>query len=257
MIIDALAHVTASGKWFDTDRDASVAALLASMDAHGVRRAVLAGIPGHAEIDFLARVSEKHPGRFIPVAGLDLSQGLNSAARTIAQAEELGFAGVTIHPLQSGVPLSDPLVEEVVELAGDAELTAFISTIHKPPLPPLGRPMSDVLHQLCAVCEDTRIVLVHGGYDDLLATSERIRPLDNVLLDLSQTLTRFAKASVGLDIAFLLETFGARLCVGSGFPSGDWGRVLAAFETIGVSRADLAGTGALGDNLRCFLGLED
>lgn len=257
MIIDSLAHVTQSGKWFNTGLDASVEALLASMNTHGVARAVLAGIPGETEADFLDGVAAKHPGRFIPVAGVDLSQGLNTAARAVAQAEELGFAGVKIHPRLSGVPLTDPLVEEVVELAGEADLAAFICTIHKPPLPPLGRPMSDALHQLCAVCEDTRIVLVHGGYDDLLATSERMRPLENVLLDLSQTLTRFAKASVGRDVAFLLETFDRRVCLGTDFPEADWGGVQKALATVGVSMNDLQGSGALGRNLERFLGLED
>ncbi|MFP5239706.1 MAG: amidohydrolase family protein [Acidobacteriota bacterium] len=253
MIVDALAHATEDGKWFETGRDASVAALLASMDEHGVERAVLAGMHGHAELDFLARTAAAHPGRFIPVAGLDLSMGLNTAARTIAQAEELGFAGVKIYPRMSGVPLTDPLIEEVVDLAGEADMAAFICTIHRPPLPPLGRPVSDALHQLCAVCDNTRIVLVHGGYDDLLATSERIRPMEHVLLDLSLTLTRFAKASVGLDIAFLLESFDRRICVGTDFPETSWGDVMRAFGRIGFSGADLAGAGVLGENLLRFL----
>ena len=257
MIVDAMAHATETGQWFETGRNASVEALLASMDAHGVDRAVLAGLPNITELDFLSQAQAAHPGRFIPVAGLDLSTGLNAAARTIAQAEEMGFAGVKIYPRLSGVPLDDPLVEEVVDLAGEADLAAFICTVHRPPLPPLGRPVSDAIHQLCAVCEDTRIVLVHGGYDDLLSTSERIRPMEHVLLDLSLTLTRFAKASVGMDIAYLLESFDRRICVGTDFPENNWRDVMAAFETIGVTRNDLAGAGVLGRNLIEFLERED
>lgn len=237
--MDALAHITRDGDWFGTGLDASLPALLASMDRDGVDRngvdqggvdrAVLAGIPGAEDDDLLLAAVQAHPGRFLAVAGVDVCEdsfvderGLN---QRLEEVKALGFSGIKLHPRFSGVPVTDPRIRKAVHLAGKLDLTAMVCTIHRPPLPPLGRPLSDALYELCRECDQTRIILVHGGYTDLLATSELIRPLEHVLLDLSTTLPRFHAASTGLDIRFLLETFDRRLCVGSDFPEGNMARI--------------------------------
>ena len=95
-----------------------------------------------------------------------------------------------------------------------------------------------------------KTVLLHGGYYNLLAVSEEVRNLENVLLDLSATLTRFYDSSVGNDIKFLYRTFEKRLCVGTDFPEYNYGDVLKALDFIGINKP---GKGILGNNLENFL----
>jgi predicted TIM-barrel fold metal-dependent hydrolase len=231
VIIDSLTHITRDGSWFDTGLDASLPALLKAMDRDGVDAAVLAGISGVDDDELILDAVRKHPGRFIPVAGVDVGNA-GSIEERICIVKDKGYSGIKLHPRHSGVPVTGPRLHEAVKLAGRHDLPALVCTIHRPPLSPLGRPVSDALYDLCRVCDNTRIVLVHGGYADLLATSELIRPLEHVLLDLTLTLTRFARTSVGLDCAWLLETFDRRVCVGSDFPEGDMGRVHATLTQI-------------------------
>ncbi|MGE4291021.1 MAG: amidohydrolase family protein [Desulfovibrio sp.] len=245
MILDALTHISRDGDWFNTGLDASLPVLLASMDQNGVDRAVLAGIPGAEDDDLLLAAVRTHPGRFLAVAGVDVCTDAcadvctdtfvdeRGLSQRLEEVKALGFSGIKLHPRFSGVPVTDPRIRKAVRLTGKLGLTALVCTIHRPPLPPLGRPVSDALYELCRDCDDTRIILMHGGYTDLLATSELIRPLEHVLLDLSTTLPRFHAASTGLDIRFLLETFDRRLCVGSDFPEGDMARIRELLLTLG------------------------
>ncbi len=250
MIIDALTHITVDGSWFHTDRDASLISLLSAMEAGKADRAVLAGIPGVDDDDLILEAVETNPGRFIPVAGIDVSLSGSELETRMERVRDLGFAGVKLHPRLSAVSLAESQMKEAVRLAGKMNLAAMVCTIHKSPLSPLGQPISDVIHGLCAACDNTRIILVHGGYTDLLATSEVVRPMEHVLLDLSLTLTRFEKTSLGLDMAWLLETFDRRICVGSDFPEGDMGKVREALFRLGGDESLLR---KMGSNLLAML----
>jgi len=102
------------------------------------------------------------------------------------------------------------------------------------------------------VHDDTRIILVHGGYFDLLATSEIIRPFEHVLLDLSLTITRLARSSISYDISFLLESFNKRICIGSDFPEGNMITIFNLLKQIGVDKEVLLKNGILGLNIKRF-----
>lgn len=234
MIVDALTHITRNGNWFGTGLDASFGALLNAMNRDGVDTAVLVGIPGLDDDDLILNAVRQHPGRFIPVAGVDISCRAKTLVERMEQVKSAGFAGIKLHPRLSNTPLTHPRIKQAVAQAGRLDLTAMICTIHRPPLPPLGRPVSDALYELCRECDESRIILVHGGYTDILATSELIRPLEHVLLDLSLTLTRFSRASVGLDCAWLMENLDRRVCIGSDFPEGDMGIIQTGLSRIGV-----------------------
>jgi predicted TIM-barrel fold metal-dependent hydrolase len=63
-----------------------------------------------------------------------------------------------------------------------------------------------------------RVVLAHGGGVDLLRHAELVRHNDNLLLDLSFTLLKYAGSSIDADVAWLLAQFDRRVCVGSDHP---------------------------------------
>jgi predicted TIM-barrel fold metal-dependent hydrolase len=232
VIIDALTHITRDGRWFDTGLDASLEALLGAMQRGGVDKAVLVGVPGADDDALLLDAVRAHPGRFIPVAGVDVSLGSGALYDRLEQVKAAGFVGVKLHPRLSGLPMTHPKFREVTRRAGQLGLCVMLCTIHRPPLPALGRPVSDALYEFCGACPDTRIILVHGGYTDVLATSELMRPLEHVLLDLSLTLSRFGSTSLGLDMAWLFETFDRRICLGSDFPETDMSVIRSLLTTL-------------------------
>ncbi len=252
MIVDALTHITEDGKWLCGDFDASLSALLESMQKNAVDMAVLAGIPTFSDNRLILDACCRHPSHFIPVCGIDTGMPLENITQAVKEAAALGFMGIKIHPRLSGTTFLSEGVHTAIKTAGRHNLTAMICTIQRPPMSPLGRPLYDILHELCTKHDETRLILVHGGYFEVLATSEVIRPLENVLLDVSLTVTRFARSSIGNDIAFLLDTFEKRLCIGSDFPEGDMGRVLNTLTGLGYTQKILEEGGILGANILRF-----
>jgi predicted TIM-barrel fold metal-dependent hydrolase len=256
MIIDALTHITENGRWFTGDCDASCQSLLKAMNKSGVEKAVLVGIPTKQDNRLILETSQQHPGRFIPVAGVDTSLSAREIEGAIEETASSDFYGIKIHPRIAGSPLLSEGTHTAIQAAGKLDLTAMICTIHRPPLPPLGRPVSDALYELCAAHERTRIILVHGGYYDLLATSELVRPFEHVLLDLSLTLVRFERSSIARDICYLINTFDKRITIGSDFPEGNMSNVLSALSRLGFHADLLTESGVLGKNiLRFFPGI--
>lgn len=254
VVVDSLAHVTADGTWFQTGLDASLGALVKAMDADGVDKAVLAGIPRAGDDEVLLSACREHPGRFLPVAGLDTSLAPRDMEARLERVANAGFLGVKIHPRLCGTPVGSPAVAEAVRLAGRAGLAALVCTVHRAPLPALGRPLWDALYELCAGAPNTRIVLVHGGYFDLLATSEAVRPMEHVLLDLSLTAVRFGAASIGLDVRYLLDTFDRRVCIGTDFPESRWADVRRTLDLLGRDGGFRGLDGVCGANVLGFLG---
>lgn len=252
MRIDSLTHVTADCKWFGTGHDASLGRLQQEMEAAGLDRAVLSGVPGLNDHDFVLRIAANSQKRLIPVAAWQPASPENAES----QAEQLvraGFQGIKLHPRMMGLSLLSEEMFAALEAAGKCGLAAFICTIHRPPMMPLGRPLHDALHELCASAMDTRIILLHGGYSDLLATSEVVRPMEHVLLDLSFTLTRFREASLSMDARYLLRNFDRRVCLGSDFPEYVFTDVLKVVQELGFSEKELELNGILGDNLSRYL----
>lgn len=253
-VIDSIVHITGNGTWFDTGLDAGLPRLRREMERAGVDRAVLVANPSLDDNHLMLDTAENNQDIFIPFAAVSpAGKSEEMIEKEMARFVEAGFAGIKIHPRLCGLSLASREIDTCLRLAGKYDLTAYLCTIHRPPSPPLHRPVYDIIHELCCNNTSTRIVLIHGGYTELLQTSEVIRSFENVLLDLSQTLTRFADSSIGRDIAWLFETFEKRLVVGSDFPEYTYSDVLAALDRLGISRDHPGLSGAMGRNLSSFL----
>ena len=253
MIVDALAHITKEGIWFDTSLTASLDSLILSMEECKVDKAMLVGLPSTNDNDIILEAVENYPGKFIPFAGIDVSMDDNEIYESVLRAKHLGFTGIKLHPRLSVTPITHPIFKKVLQLAGKLDLVAMVCTIHRPPLPALRRPLSDALYELCLACDNTRIILVHGGYTDILATSEMIRPLEHILLDLSVTLTRFRNTSIGMDVAWLLDSFDRRICVGSDYPEGNMKDVMSVLSNILGDSWDNSRIHSISQNLISFI----
>jgi predicted TIM-barrel fold metal-dependent hydrolase len=82
-------------------------------------------------------------------------------------------------------------------------------------------PVADPFYSLVKVIKqapDTRVVLVHGGDVEILKYAEIVRFNDNLLLDLSMTITKYQGSSLDSDIKFLFRNFDRRICIGTDHP---------------------------------------
>jgi len=79
-------------------------------------------------------------------------------------------------------------------------------------------PPVDLIYRLLVRHPNTKCLLIHGGTTDLLALSDIVRSLPNVLLDLSMTLLRYRGSSIDLDLHYVLSRLDQKCVVGSDFP---------------------------------------
>lgn len=217
-IFDSLSHMKKDGNWYGTHHDASIDRLLKEFDK-GLSKTLLVGMPND-DINYLIEVAKKYSDKFVPIAPIEFdgSTSLEELEKQISNYKDLGFKGIKIHPRFLNTNLADKKIIESIKLSGKYNLVSLLCTVHRAPSKPLKRPLCDLIHEICDETQQSKTILLHGGYYDLFATSEIIRGFDNVLLDLSATLIRFQDTHIISDIKYLFKTFDRRLCIGSDFP---------------------------------------
>ena len=261
MVIDANAHASRDGRWFDTDHDARLSRLLAEMDAAGIDRAVLTGLQGAVSTDDVLALCAEAPSRLLPVGPFDPCAHPTPAEACAHARRELsgrGLIGVKLHPrLGRYDVLDDRVLAFLDDLATWEERPAvWICTfLHVPG----RRPRSGPVEALCEVVgrnPDVPFVLAHGGGPDLLSLATAVRSAPNALLDISYTLTRFQGSSVHLDLAHLLTNFENRLVFGSDFPEAEPRRARELLEGLAANAQPDALAKVLGENLYRALALD-
>lgn len=261
MVIDANAHATRDGRWFDTGHDASLGRLLAELDAASIDRAVLTGLTGANSTDDVLALCAEAGGRLLPVGPFDPCAHPTPAEACAAARRELsglGLLGVKLHPrLGRYDVLDDRVLAFLDDLATwDERPAIWICTfLHVPGL----RPRSSPVEALCEIVgrrPELQFVLAHGGGPDLLSLATAVRGVPNALLDLSFTITRYHGTSVQLDLAHLLTIFENRLVLGSDFPEVEPGRARALLEELAAGAEPDTLPKVLGGNLSRALGLD-
>ena len=217
-IFDSLSHIKKDGSWYETTHNSSVERLLKEL-GDGLTKTLLVGMPDD-DLDYLINIANQHKKKFVPIAPIifDKDTSCEKLEKHISDYKNIGFKGVKIHPRFLNTNLLDKKIIKTIQLAGEYNLVSLLCTVHKAPSKPLKRPIFDVIHEICDDTQKSKTILLHGGYYDLLATSEVIRFYENTLLDLSATIIRYQDTSIINDIKFLFKTFDKRLCIGSDFP---------------------------------------
>jgi len=230
-IFDSLTHVKQDGSWYDTDHDSSLRRLLNEFDEEILNKALLVGMPGD-NLDYILNSCRQNKDRLIPVAALEFGadDSFDQLEEKIANLQEKGFKGIKIHPRMSGINLADKRIQKAIGIATGFDMVSMLCTVHKPPSKPLGRPVYDVIHEICDVSRKSKLILMHGGYYEILQVSEIVRSFENVLLDVSATIMRFKDTHIISDFKFLFQTFDRRLCIGSDFPEYTMSDVLNVIE---------------------------
>ncbi|MBU1097724.1 MAG: amidohydrolase family protein [Bacteroidetes bacterium] len=254
MIIDSLTHITSDGKWFNTNHVCSLSRLTKMIETYSIEKSILCGMPVTDDSETILKAVGAYPDKFLAVAGFHpVGKSAAEIEEEIKSIAKKGFIGIKIHPRLSKLKLDSEEVLCAIKKAGEYGLVSFICTINRPPAQPLNRPLYDAIHYLCAESISSKIVLLHGGYYELLSVSEIVRPFEHVFLDLSTTLIRFIDTSLREDIKFLIKTFDKRIVFGSDFPEYSYGDVLDSLKILGFERKWLENQGVLGDNFMKFI----
>ena len=215
---DSLSHIKKNGDWYGTKHDASIARLLNELDKNATKT-LLVGMPND-DLNYLITIAQQYSERLIPIAPIifDIDTSQEKLEQQISEYKDMGFKGIKIHPRFLNTNLLDKNIIKSINIAGKYGLPSLLCTVHRAPSKPLKRPLHDVIHEICDETQKNKMILLHGGFYDLLATSEIIRGFENTLLDLSATLIRFQDTHILDDIIYLFKTFDKRVCIGSDFP---------------------------------------
>lgn len=217
---DSLVHVTRDGSWLGARRyDAGLDRLLAEMKLVDPYRACLVAIADHADNETVLQCTQRHPGHFVPIGSINPCAMASSrqVAAAVAELAQQGFAGLKLHPRLNHYDPLDPLALAAIDAAGQHGLVLFLCTLFRQ----RGRPVTgtaDIIDQIANRCRSTKIVLLHGGASSMLDLFELVRMHENLVLDLSFTLLRYAGSSLDLDMKFVCRELDQRLIVGSDFP---------------------------------------
>jgi predicted TIM-barrel fold metal-dependent hydrolase len=216
---DSLVHITASGRWINDRDDASIGRLQRELDAAGVDRACLVGLPGvndHDEIEHAARASD---GRFVPIAGIDPTAFHDDDERRaqLAALQRRGFRGIKLHPRLNDYHPLHPRAVAMVRAAAEQRLVVFLDTLFRQRRRATGG-AADLIDRLVHRCPATRLVLLHGGGADVLRVAEVVRVQPQLLLDVSYTLLAYKQSSVHADLRHVFERLDQRVVMGSDMP---------------------------------------
>jgi predicted TIM-barrel fold metal-dependent hydrolase len=247
LIVDSLVHVTANGRWFQTDLDASPEALLRQMDEAGVEKAVVTALAGYVTNDFVLSVSNRYAGRLIAGASFDptISISPEEAVQDFRnQLYEAPFAVLKLHPrLNRYDPLDPRCLAILREAATWARPPAiWIDTLFYYRGAAMRKPVVEAIHSIVSELPALTFALLHAGGSWALQVAEAVRDCPNAFLDLSFTLKRYYGSSLWTDLRYLVKTFDRRLLFGSDFPEAPISEAVRLFGdlTVGIDPEKIA-----------------
>lgn len=234
---DVLTHVTSDGDWFGTGHDGSVDRLADTLEKNPGMRAAVVGIHGYNMPDeLILTVTERYPGRLVPVAGFrpDDFASMSEARRALGKLSRAGFKGIKIHPTLSDSRISSKEADWCLDACAEFGLVVFLCTImRRRGFLPGGNP-ADLVYDTVVRHSEVNFILLHGGCSELLAFSDIVRGTRNTVLDLSLTIMKYAGSSLDLDIRHVLESLDRRCVVGSDFPEHEPGDVIDRLLELGA-----------------------
>ncbi len=178
------------------------AEILKSLDEANVAHALVTGFDeastaGSTFIsnEAVAAIAERHPGRFIPFAGVDIRRGAEGVRELEYWVRERGFRGLSLRPFMIGLPADDrhyyPFYEKCVELGVPLSIHASANWTTARPSD-LGHPR----HFDVAACDfpELKLILSHAGYPWVLEACLVAWKHPNVYLELAAHRPRYFTA---------------------------------------------------------------
>ncbi len=205
------------------NRDASVVGLLE--EVLGIKYAAVAvdmPIISDGESLKCSRVNDA----IVPVYCLSESEFCNGLLDKTIEAKVIeGYRGIKIHPRILKISPDNAEILNVIDICKHLRIPVFICTVFLPPALSTNRNVEHLIRDYCEAAEGGTLVLLHGGFTNVLAVSEIVRRYENVLLDLSFTFIRYLNVFENY-WPFLFETLDRRIVIGSDYPEYSPKRVL-------------------------------
>jgi uncharacterized protein len=206
--------------------------LVATMDTHGIARAVLSAAGEYAAYSnaegnaTIADAVSRFPSRFIGFASVNpwtRSSGIDELKRT---REQYGFTGLVIHPILQGFEANDPLVFPLVEAAVSYGMIVYVTG----GAPYLAMPYK--IADLAGRYPEGVFILGHAGWDFHFDVPYCLEACPNLWAETSKN---------GLaNLESLTRKFGAsRLLFGSDHPFSSYEGEIGKIRLLpGLSESD-------------------
>jgi predicted TIM-barrel fold metal-dependent hydrolase len=173
--------------------------VISLLDQAGIERTLITGFDEWSSVhetfipnELVADLAERHPGRFIPFAGIDLGKGMEGVRELEHLVRDRDFRGLSLRPFMIGLPADDrryyPLYAKCVELGIPLSIhtSANWTTVA---VNDLGHPRH--IDAVAADFPELDIVMSHAGYPWVLEAVLLAWKYPNVYLELAAHRPRY------------------------------------------------------------------
>ena len=217
-IFDSLTHPTLSGNWFKIRNKSSFEFLKNEILQQKFIGACAVGISGLEKYNHKLFIEKcKTIPKIYPVAGFN--PNTIDISKELREIKKLGYKGIKIHPRFNKIKLNGSNILETFKIAEKENLIVFLCTFFSTNI--IEMPISDPFWDLVKLIKEApelKIILLHGGVQELMKYAELVRFNDNLLLDISYTMIRYKNSSLRYDIDYLFKHLDQKICIGSDFP---------------------------------------
>lgn len=226
-IFDSLTHPMPNGNWLHEKYTGlnTIESLSNQMKQAHVKWALAVGMGrtiGTYQESTYPHYIYDHTDNVFPVAYIDYPA---IAEKTLTQLDtyfkelvSLGYVGIKLHPRFGRFSFSDESVPTFIKIAADNELAVLLCTYcwENTPKQESNDPFS--MMKMLSKLDSAPVILLHAGGVLLMQYIEIARAFNNVLLDLSLTISKYKGSSLDMDIRFAFNQFDRRICIGSDGP---------------------------------------
>lgn len=239
-----------SGSLAMRERDIGPDQMIALMDEAGIDVVVLSAWhrPGGWVFsnDDVAEFVQRHPGRFVGLAAVDLERPVQAVRELARAVEDLGFKGLRVVPWLWNRPPNDKLYFPLYVKCIELDIPFCTQVGHTGPLMPSepGRPVP-YLDEVALTFPELRIVAGHIGYpwtDEMIGLAWKHA---NVFIDTSAHLPRYYPSQ----LLHFMRTYGrSKVLFGTNFPQLSLQKCVE--QATGLDLPDASASAFLGENAR-------
>lgn len=215
-IIDGHVNVSESGRWFNTNLDASFQRVEGALCDAGISNAVLIAMPGACSNSFF-NSGQVNRSKYWCIGNIDFHDWKSS----LDEIRDLDLDGVFVHPRYQGVSLESLLSSGLLSSLEDLNLPIVICGWTQSDSVPIASLSPLWIDKIAKTHKTLRILLAHLGghfyWDAFMAA----RSNKNVYLDCSYFLDKFRGTSLEADFFASLRLIDRKVIFGSDFPEID------------------------------------